>query len=391
MKALGIIAEYNPFHKGHLLHLEKSKQKTGLPVIAVMSGSLMQRGEPSFADKWVRARIAVECGVDLVLELPAVFSLQSAEHFANGGVKLLEATKLVSVLSCGAENPELNFAELGERISLPDAQAKLHELIATGISYAKACELALGSDTALAAKPNNILALEYAKALRATTISQLVLSREGSSYNDKALGELASATAIRLAYGQNGPWKASLPTASAELLSEYESKGFLGFNEEILWQLLSYKLWSYAPKDIAATTQCSEGLENLLHEALHCNSLAEAIAYCSNKRYPASRIRRLMLQLLLNKPRSYYSQSNPAYIRVLAFSENGRQLLSEMKHRVALPIITKLGKNPFQHQSEAFRQQLELDLAASNLAAFLRPIRQSFASDYISSPFYKRQ
>lgn len=390
MKALGIIAEYNPFHKGHLLHLEKSKEITGLPVIAVMSGSIMQRGEIAFADKWMRARIAVECGVDLVLELPTVFSLQSAEYFALGGTRILEATGLVSVLSCGAENSELDFTALAKASKIPENQAKIHQLVATGISFAKANELALGSSATIAANPNNILALEYAKALLGTNISQLVIRREGHGYNDEALGHLASATAIRKAYSKNLDWQSNLPAAAAELLDSYQQSGFLGYDSKALWQILSYKLWTSTVQDIALVSQCTEGLENLLHEALGCPSFEEAVNYCTNKRYTSSRIRRLLYQLLLAKPKDYYNQKAPAYIRILAFNEVGRQLLAEMKRTATLPILTKIGKNCLYSQSEAFRKQLELDITASNIAALLRPCRQPYASDFYNSPYYKK-
>lgn len=394
MEAIGIVAEYNPFHKGHLWHIQETKKIKDLPIIVVISGSLMQRGEPAFADKWLRARMAVEGGVDLVLELPTAFSLRSAEFFAQGGVKLLEATGLVSHLSCGAEDANIDYAQLARTILSPAVQEKIHQQLQQGHPYAKACELALASTAgstqlaSIATKPNNILALEYAKALLNTKIEQIIIARNGSNYNDTELSSLASASAIRQAYFNNANWQQAMPEAVAELIEA--NKTTVGYGEAKLWTLLNYKLRTSTPEDIRKVTECNEGLENLLLDAVNANSFAEAVAQCTNKRYPASRIRRLFMQLLMDKPRTYLEQANPAYLRVLAFNSTGRELLSAMKHAATLPIITKLGRNPYQNQSTSFKQQLELDITAANIVALLRPEQQNNASDFLTSPYYKK-
>lgn len=394
MEAIGIVAEYNPFHKGHLWHIQETKKIKDLPIIVVMSGSLMQRGEPAFADKWLRARMAVEGGVDLVLELPTAFSLRSAEFFAQGGVKLLEATGVVSHLSCGAEDANIDYAQLARTILSPAVQEKIHQQLQQGHPYAKACELALASTAnstqlaSIATKPNNILTLEYAKALLNTKIEQIIIARNGSNYNDTELTSLASASAIRQAYFNNANWQQAMPEAVAELIEA--NKNTVDYDEAKLWTLLNYKLRTSTPEDIRKVTECNEGLENLLLDAVNANSFAEAVAQCTNKRYPASRIRRLFMQLLMDKPRTYLEQANPAYLRVLAFNSTGRELLSAMKHAATLPIITKLGRNPYQNQSEGFKQQLELDITAANIVALLRPEQQNNASDFLTSPYYKK-
>lgn len=386
MQAIGIIAEYNPFHNGHKLHIEATKKQYPLPIIIAMSGSIMQRGEPAFADKWLRARMAILGGADLVLELPAAFSLRSAQYFAQGGVKLLEATGLITHLSCGAENSNFDYGNLARQMVTPELQAKLRQHLAQGLSYAKACELALGEGSALAYKPNNILALEYAKALIGTNIKQIIVPRKDKGYNSLELQEIASASAIRKAFKEGSTWELALPYTICELLKENTAS--LGYDEKLLWQLLKYRLYTSTAREIAAVTECSEGLENLLLAAAKATSLSEALALCSQKRYPTSRIRRLFLQLLLNKPRSYYEQAGPAYLRVLAFNNTGRRLLNNMKETASLPVITKLGKNPVEGQSSAFVQQLELDLTASNLVALLRPEQQRSASDFLQAPYY---
>ena len=386
MQALGIIAEYNPFHNGHLHQLQESKKRLGLPVIAVISGSIMQRGEPAFADKWLRASLALANGVDLVLELPAAFCLRSAEHFARGGIKLLQATGIVTHLSCGAENAEIDYSLLARKALSPATQEKLHSYLEKGCSYAKACELALGTYVLSADHPNNILALEYAKALLGTDIRQLTVPRLGNAHQDASISTLASATAIRKAYAQGADWEMAVPPATASLLRAHASR--IGYAETKLWQLLQYRLTASTSQELAEHCCCGEGLENLLQAAARVPSFAEAVAFCTSKRYPSSHIRRLLLQLLLNLPHAYYEQETPAYLRVLGFNDCGRKLLSTMKETATLPVLTKLGKHPWQQQSEAFAQQLRLDLRATDVTELLRFQPLSPAADYLLSPCY---
>ena len=388
MQAVGIVAEYNPFHNGHLHHVQETKKLTDLPVIAVMSGSFMQRGEPAFMSKWQRARLAVENGVDLVLELPATFSLRSAEFFARGAVNILNATGCVTKLSCGVENPTTNFVELAKIVSNNDFQNALQKHLDEGFPYAAAYEktLQILAKTSKLNTPNDILALEYSKALLNTNITPLFIQREAANYNDENIeGSIASATAIRKAFLENNvdSLKKAVPENVWQALENHEA-----INEKLLWNLISYRLRLLTPSEIASHTQCTEGLENLLKQAANRNSLEEAVTLCSNKRYPATRIHRLFMQLLLDKERCYLEQAEPAYIRVLAFNDVGRQLLREMKETASLPIITKLGKNPSNGQSLAFTQQLELELAASDVLALLQNTPAPTGSDFLNSPHY---
>ena len=388
MQAVGIVAEYNPFHNGHLHHLQETKKLTNLPVIAVMSGSFMQRGEPAFINKWQRARLAVENGVDLVLELPATFSLRSAEFFAHGAVNILKATGCVTHLSCGAESPNTDFVKLASIITSEAFQKELQSLIKTGLPYAAAYEKTLQALAGIEAlnTPNDILALEYTKALQNTNITPLFVQRKATNYNDANIeGNIASATAIRKAFLENNvaSLKKAVPQNVWQALENHEA-----FNEKLLWNLISYRLRLLAPSEIANRCQCTEGLENLLKQAANCTTLEEAVTLCSNKRYPATRIRRLFMQLLLDRERSYLEQVEPAYIRVLAFNDEGRQLLKAMKETASLPIITKLGKNPSNGQNLAFTQQLELELAASDVLALLQNTPEPTGSDFLNSPYY---
>lgn len=391
-QAAGIIAEYNPFHNGHLYHLQQTKEKTNLPIIVIMSGSIMQRGEPALLDKWTRARLAVDNGADLVIELPAAFSLRSAQYFASGAVALLQACGCVSTLSCGTENPATDFTALASSLTSPECSKLLQEKLQQGLSYAAASEQALQKLTGQRIQlntPNDILALEYSKALLKTDIKPIFIQRQYADYNDTAIsGNIASATAIRQALltGETANIAQAVPAdVNQELIAlPYD----FAFSRQRLWMLISYRLRMLTPQQIALSCQCSEGLENVLKRAESCTSLAEAVAECSGKRYPASRIRRLLLQLLLHHSAENFAQAEPAYLRILAFNEQGRSLLKDIKKNSSLPLLTKLGRDPFRNQSKAFTQQLELDIAVSDLLALLQ--QRPSGSDFLTSPYYRK-
>lgn len=388
-QATGIVAEYNPLHNGHLYHLAATKKAAGLPVIIIMSGSMVQRGEPALLDKWTRARLAVRYGADLVFELPTAFTLRSAQYFASGAVKLLQACGCVATLSCGAEHPQYDFLSLAESISSTGFQQALHSLIGQGLSYAAAAEAALQSlkmTPAALKTPNDILALEYCRALLGSKMRPLFIQRQGADYNDTQINsQLPSATAIRTAFYE-GRTETIADTVPAEV---YENICRTGHDRlKLLWPLISYQLRMLTPRQIAGRCQCSEGLENLLKSASSCSDLTEALRCCSTSRYPASRIRRLFLQLLLNRPVTYWQQREPAYLRLLAFNNTGRMLLKSIKSHGQLPVITKLGRRPLQGQNTAFQQQLELDIAAADLLSLLDT--KPAGSDYLTSPYYYR-
>ena len=414
--ATGIIAEYNPFHNGHLYQLREATRLTGQPVVVAMSASFMQRGEPACLSKWLRARLAVENGAALVLELPTAFSLRSAQFFASGGVQLLAATGSVNTLSCGVEAPELDFGALSQRITSDAAQGRIRSLLSQGKSYAAACAAVLSEAqqaagvTAMQAssnegkafagltKPNDILALEYAKALQATDIKPLFIERRGDGYNDREIsGTMSSATAIRQALNNsNDGWQQAVPASVRQALLDNAP----GYDAALLWQLLRYKLRLMSVDAIADACQCSEGLENLLKDAAACPSFAEALQLCTSKRYTTSRIRRLFMQLLLDVPRWRWEDNAPAYLRVLAFNDTGRQLLKQMKATASLPIITGLYRNwpqRLQHlqlrQQQIYSQQLLLELRATELWSLLQlnPSLNRSGNDFLTSPAYVKQ
>ena len=414
--ATGIIAEYNPFHNGHLYQLREAQRLTEQPIVVVMSASFMQRGEPACLSKWLRARLAVENGAALVLELPTAFSLRRAQFFASGGVQLLAATGSVTTLSCGVESPELDFGALAQRITSDAAQGRIRSLLSQGKSYAAACAAVLSEAqqeagvTAMQAssnegkafagltKPNDILALEYAKALQSPDSKPLFIERRGDGYNDREIsGTMSSATAIRQALNNsNDGWQQAVPASVRQALLDNAP----GYDAALLWQLLRYKLRLMSVDAIADACQCSEGLENLLKDAAACPSFAEALQLCTSKRYTTSRIRRLFMQLLLDVPRWRWEDNTLAYLRVLAFNDTGRQLLKQMKATASLPIITGLYRNwpqRLQHlqlrQQQIYSQQLLLELRATELWSLLQlnPSLNRSGNDFLISPAYVKQ
>ncbi len=399
IKAVGIVAEYNPFHKGHAYHIEKAKEATSLPVIAIMSGSFMQRGEPAIASPWIRAEMAIRSGADLVLQLPAVYSLRSAQYFAQGAVESLAATGCVSHLACGVESPNTDFYHLAQALETTKVQAAIRTHLKNGLSYARACSTALleektfvteDNTSAQLSLPNDVLALSYCQAIvRAqASIEPVFIERKANQYNDVSIeSTLASASAIRKSLAmQDSLWQKAVPP----FVADYLRTNTIGYDAATFWLLIRYQLRKLTPQQIAATCQCSEGLENLLKQASDCATLDQALELCTNKRYTTSRIRRLLCQLLLGQPREILEQSSPAYLRVLAFNDTGRGILKQMRKTSLLPIITKLGKKPERGQSEAFTQQMKLDLLATDIWSLLskNPQPNKSGLDYITSPIY---
>ena len=221
MNTVGIIAEFNPFHKGHQYIIEKAKAHTGCPrALIVMSGSFVQRGEPAFFDKWTRTKCALLNGADMVLELPVLFAVANAEIFATGSIKLLEDTGMVQALCFGSESGDLPAMQEAAKLMMNETeefQRLLKQHLDEGMSYpaarSKALETISQISSEFLSRPNHILGLEYLKALErsGSTIQPCTIRRKGNSYHDNSLqGEFASAAAIRKALLEENPTEAFL-------------------------------------------------------------------------------------------------------------------------------------------------------------------------------------
>lgn len=307
---IGIICEFNPFHKGHKFLIDSVKNP-GDGIVCCMSGNFVQRGEFAVYDKFTRAKTAVENGADLVIELPAPYSTMSAEGFASSAVKLLEATGTVDKIAFGAECTDINkLKEIAYKLNEGDIQEKITEEMKNGISYPTARKKVMNSD--LLDTPNNILAIEY---LKAASVPCTAVKRIGKGHDSD--DEEYSASAIRK----------KLDKSSISSMENCE-KAVLA------------KLRTMSAEDFAEIDDVNEGLENRIYGAVkEACSLSELYDLIKTKRYTHSRIRRIILRAYLgikNTP-----QEVP-YIRILAFNEKGRKILAEMKKTAEKPIIAKI-------------------------------------------------
>ena len=395
MQTVGIIAEYNPFHKGHAYQAQQARQLAQADtVIAVMSGHFTQRGEIAIIDKWRRAEAAVKSGVDLVLELPSVFAVRSAQYFAVGGVRLLSSLGIVDYLSFGAENSDLCcLSAAAAGLDDPQVGEKLKLGLSRGKNYAAALADALvaGGYTArdFIISPNNILAVEYLRALAryAPTIRPLPVRRIGSGFHDKNLSDgFASATAIRhellLSGSVTPPLHAALPTATAAILESLLDTGAAPAQISKLENIILAKLRSLSDKELLATPEISEGLENRIKlAARNVGNLPELLELIKTKRYPYSRLQRLLVHLLLGTKREQiaaFDASGPLYARVLALNSQGRAALRKINDLDNIAVITKTtsalnSRNYHTKEFSPLQSMLAVDITATDLFCLSLP------------------
>jgi predicted nucleotidyltransferase len=382
MKILGIITEYNPFHNGHLYHLFKAKEITRTDyVVAVMSGNFLQRGEPAIINKWSRTKMALNAGVDLIIELPFVFSTQDANGFAFGAVKLLDSFKIIDYLCFGCETDNLDI--LYSISNFLDVEPeKYKELIVynskNGYEFPKARSQALceyhrvfGIDglekistlelSKLLKYPNNILALEYIKHLLKlkSKIKPIAIKRIGASYHQKNIeGKISSATSIRNEILNNlGPPKTDLFMLNDKIKSTIPPSGFSVLESELREgrgpiTLDSYRQYILATlrrmslENISRIQGVTEGLENRIKKAsLKSYSVEHLINSIKTRRYTRTKIQRIILHLMMNLSKediAIFNKYGPLYARILGFSKKGKTLLRAIKKNSSTPLISKL-------------------------------------------------
>lgn len=353
MSAIGIIAEYNPFHSGHAWQLAAARRSSGCQaVIVTMSGSFVQRGEAAIFDKWFRAELAVLGGADLVLELPFAFACRSAETFARGSVRLLAACGLVSHLAFGAETADLSWLQqVAAQKELPATQERLRTALRAGLPYAAALGRALSSAEGAApllALPNNILALEYLTALAryAPRIQPLALPRQGAAHHAPGLpaSGFASATALRQALHQENAGTLA-PFFPPQVFRRLTHSAPPAVSMAALESALLYRLRSSSASELALLPDLEPGLEwRLLACARTAQSWEELLGQLKTRRYSRTRLQRLLVHALLGftaEAASSLAAAGPAYLRVLAFSDRGRQLLHTLKHTASLPVVLR--------------------------------------------------
>ena len=391
-KVVGIIAEYNPFHNGHSYHIQNTKAQTGADfVVAVMTGNFTQRGNTSVINKWEKTKMALNGDADLVIELPTIYSVSSAENFANGAVKILNELGIVDTISFGMEADDVSTLNNIANVLVnepPEYKAILEHELGKGNSFPKARENALMmylNDIKRYANvvkgSNNILAIEYLKALKKqkSSIVPFGVKREKVYYNStKIIDEYASATGIRnlLLHNQLEEVRKVMPSKSYSILLNNLRQGtyvldIIAYNDEII-----YKLRSMTVKQIANLPDVSEGLEYLIKDVSNkTNNLIELINGIKSKRYTQTRIQRILLYALLGitKKDMEMSKKITPYIRVLGCSEKGKILLSQINSKAK--VITSLKKYEVSNKNKRFcigkqktlNRMLEIDKMATDI------------------------
>lgn len=375
MKTIAIISEYNPFHSGHLYQVNKIREEFGSDtrIVAIMSGNFTQRGEIAIMDKFLRAECAVRCGVNLVLELPFPYSMSSAEFFAKSGVKIADSLRAVDIISFGSELGDIDILKaIAKNISSDEYRARLKdELISSEsqkVGYPKLCEKVyreLYSEGVSADffSPNNILALEYIKAISESD-SRLIphtLKRAGAGYSEKKIlaEEFQSATAIRgLMHSDIQSALDFIPeNAKNALVSAYNDHKFPCDQEKLSSAIISHFRLN-SPEANTDIHDASGGLYNRLQNAsFEANSFAELTALADTKKYTTARIRRAIWYSFFGVTSSIVKEL-PEYTQVLAMDTVGRSILKDVKKMSAFPVITKPASYEFLSDTAKERKQL---------------------------------
>jgi len=399
MNVVGLITEYNPFHNGHRLHLERSVELANADaVVVVMSGSFLQRGEPALYNKWSRAGMALAGGADVVIELPAAFATRSARQFAAGSVQILNASGVVTHFCFGSETgaiePLYRLARLLWREPV-ELKSILKKHLQSGVTLPVAgtralseyIELAdtglLKSDLDFMNRPNNILGIEYLRALcdLNSHLIPLTLTRVAAGYHDEifASGGIASATGIRKTLEKAGgltPDVAGVvPADTMRMMTEETTSGRGPVFPDRVMPLLLYRLRTMSEKQLADILDVGEGLEHrIIHAARDSKSFTELVDTIKTRRYTWTRIQRVLLYALLGYDKEMahkFDQTGPGYIRILGVSLKGRELVRRMKKKADLPVITRV--SPFMKTPGPAREMLQFDTQTTDIYTLLYP------------------
>ena len=336
---VGVIAEYNPFHNGHLYHLKKVKEMfPNSNLILILIGNFTQRGEASIINKWDKAKIALEYGYDLVVELPFIFATQAASIYAKGSIDILNLLNC-DYLVFGSESDDINT--LNELATLTYDNKEYEDLVkkynSSGINYPSACSLALKDISGkLINKPNDVLGLEYIKQIKKTNskIVPICIKRTNEYHEIKITNTIASASSIRKNLNDKNSIKKVMPKSIIKYITD--------INHDKYFNLLKYEILS--SDNLKEYLGVNEGIENKLKkEIIYSKDLNEFILRVKSKRYSYNNISRMLLHIVC-KIKKEDNDLNLKYIRVLGLSDNGKKILKESKKNINMPIITKYKK-----------------------------------------------
>lgn len=383
MKACGVVVEYNPFHNGHLYHLQKAKELTKADVmIAVMSGNFLQRGEPAIIDKFYRTKAALAAGADIVIELPYAYAVQSSELFAKGAILSLHELG-ISSLCFGSELGEIGpflklFSQLEKNKQTYDETIK--KLLQKGNSYPKANSEALqklGIANLDMMKPNNILGFSYIKTILQNNlpIEPFTIKRVYNDFHEEEItNEIASATSIRkelVEHHFSEKVKKSVPPFSIEQLQYYEKKTKKWHTWDEYFPYLIYQIMTKSTDELAFIHGVDEGIEKRLNKLFHhVQSFDELIHKIKTKRYTYVRLQRMFVHILTNTKKEEVKvitdKDSVPYVRLLGMSETGRMYLNERKKEITVPLITSLSKK--------YKELTYLDERASQIYYSILPV-----------------
>ena len=407
MKVAGIIAEYNPFHNGHAYHIEEVRKQTGADyVIAIMSGNFVQRGAPAIVDKWTRTKMALLGGADLVIELPVVAATASAETFARCGVSILNAMGVVTHLGFGCETDDLDLLwKLADLFVEEPAeyQGLLADYLKKGMTYpaarAQAAMEYFPQLQSVLNAPNNILAIEYLKALKqsGSTMKLCAILRKGNDYHDEHLsGELSSATAIRNKIATMDRMETDHAVATlAYLESVIPQKGLAILQDalkvarpmhtEDFSNLLQYKLCLEANSKESflnyadVKEELANRIQNLLEEYKSFDGFVELL---KTKNMTFTSISRGLIHILLDVKKTdmncLIGTNYAPYARVLGFRREAAALLHGLKES-SIPVITQIAKEQDKLSDDALRL-LQLDIASSHIYNFMKENKSGFVT-----------
>ncbi len=337
--AIGIIAEFNPFHNGHKYLIEQAKQCYNEPIVIIMSGSFVQRGDIAITDKWTRAGFALNNGADLVFELPVTFSMNTAQKFAFGAVYSLAATGVVDKLVFGSESGNSSCLKKAAYLTAnepPEVSAKIKQFMSIGMNYPSARDKAFGEilNSDILSSPNDILAIEYIRAASECNagFEFIPITRTGASHDsNNTTDTIASASEIRRRMRNGENTKSLIP---------YSDKLHI-YDSSLLDTAVIAKLRTMDINELKNINDVSEGLENRIKKATaECDNITDLCMAVKSKRYTLSRIRRIIWSAMLGLTKELCSLS-PDYLRILGMNDTGKVLLKEMKASSSLPVITK--------------------------------------------------
>ncbi|AEE96200.1 nucleotidyltransferase [Mahella australiensis] len=407
MTVAGIVAEYNPLHNGHLYHINMTRQLSGADyVICVMSGNFVQRGEPAITNKWFRSRMALAAGIDLVIELPTVYAVQSAEQFAFGAIKLLDSIGVVDYLCFGSESGDISALTAAADVLYDEPDTLKHAIkqhLANGLSYPHAVSEALSSYAHLSIEltPNNTLAIEYLKALKAlgSSIKPITIQRLHSAYNSAALeGRISSATSIRRAIFENDleydGIRNAMPDFAYFILSDAFAKGYGPISLDSIELIILYALRNMPKQCLENMIDISEGLEHRIKKAaMLAGNLQTLINSIKTKRYTQTRIQRTIIHAMLDMSNNLMdeltSNEGPQYIRILGFSEKGKQLLPIINSKSSLPLLSKAADYK-SILSPLGRKLFEVEIEATDLysLAYMKPALRRAGNEFVQDIYH---